>query len=216
MFTHSFFFTIKNKPQNYLGGKGPQNPPCSNPLPWAGTPLTIPRLLQAPSKPGLEHFQGWVIHSCSGKPVPMSNHPHNHSFPHNFQYAASRQRKYAKPLRKHLVNYLLQKLVLPISSRIRCVFLESKKKKKKKFNREKSQIFKKGVLLGFANWHLHLAKLLQMPVSLCLVQCLQEAWEGFVWLFFLYSKPIQQLRFITVIKILLLCIVNVIMHSKKC
>ena len=47
----------------------------SHPLPWAGTPSTIPGCSEPrPIKPWT--LQGWGSHSSSGQPVPGPHHPH--------------------------------------------------------------------------------------------------------------------------------------------
>ncbi|KAK4818440.1 hypothetical protein QYF61_013127 [Mycteria americana] len=38
--------------------------------------LPLDQVAQSPIQPGLEHFQGWGIHSFSGQPVPVPHHPH--------------------------------------------------------------------------------------------------------------------------------------------
>lgn len=45
-------------------------------LPWAGI-LSPHQLDQSPIQTDLEHFQGWPIHSFSGKLCPMTFQPHH-------------------------------------------------------------------------------------------------------------------------------------------
>jgi len=42
-------------------------------LPWAGTP-PLDQAAESPIHPGLEHLQGWGIHSFSGQPMPVPHH----------------------------------------------------------------------------------------------------------------------------------------------
>ena len=65
--------------QNGPGWKGPQVSSSSN-LPVAGRAANLHieycqgQAAQGPIQPGLEHLQGWGIHSLSGQPVPAPHH----------------------------------------------------------------------------------------------------------------------------------------------
>ena len=48
-------------------------PTLPQPLLWAGTPPTH-QAADSPIEPGLEHCQGWGIHSFSGQPMPGAHH----------------------------------------------------------------------------------------------------------------------------------------------
>jgi len=43
----------------------------------AGPPTSISNTAQGLIQPGLEHLQGWGIHSLPGQPVPASHHSHS-------------------------------------------------------------------------------------------------------------------------------------------
>jgi len=47
-----------------------------NPCRGQGRPLPPDQVAQSPVQPGLEHLQGWGIHSFSGQPGPGPHHPH--------------------------------------------------------------------------------------------------------------------------------------------
>lgn len=51
-----------------LGWKGTSEGPWFQPLPWAGTPPSIPGA-RSPIQPGLELFQGWGSRSSSEQPA---------------------------------------------------------------------------------------------------------------------------------------------------
>jgi len=55
---------------NGLGWTGLESPSSSISLPWAGC-YTPYQAAQASILSGLEHLQGWGIHSFSGQPVPV-------------------------------------------------------------------------------------------------------------------------------------------------
>jgi len=42
--------------------------------------LPLDQVAKSLIQPGLEHCQGWGIHSFSGQPVPVPHHPHNKEF----------------------------------------------------------------------------------------------------------------------------------------
>lgn len=42
--------------------------------------LPLAQVTQSPIQPGLEHHQKWGIHSFSGQPVPVHQHPHSEEF----------------------------------------------------------------------------------------------------------------------------------------
>ena len=50
-----------------------------------GQPLhqALDQTAQSPIQPGLEHFQGWGIHSFSGQLLPARHHPLSKKFPSN-------------------------------------------------------------------------------------------------------------------------------------
>jgi len=43
----------------------------------------LDQVAEGPIQPGLEHFQGWGIHSFSGQPVLVPHHPLSEEFPPN-------------------------------------------------------------------------------------------------------------------------------------
>jgi len=51
--------------------------------------LILDQAVQGPIQPGLEHLQGWGIHSLSGQPVPAPHHSHSKELPPDIQPKSS-------------------------------------------------------------------------------------------------------------------------------
>jgi len=56
--------------------------PVATPLPGHQPPDQV---AHSPIQPGLEHLQGWGIHSFSGQPVPVPHHALSEEFPPNIK-----------------------------------------------------------------------------------------------------------------------------------